>query len=913
MQFRKILTLRGPNLWANFPVLEAWVELGALNEACSNEMPGFNDRLKNWLPSLIEHRCSVGERGGFFTRLERGTYLTHILEHVSIELQCLAGTEVGYGRARATEEDGVYRCVVEYEEEAVGKACLEAGHALIMAAVEGRDFDIQGKLVELRALANRVRLGPSTRAIVKAARERQVSVIRVGENNLVQLGYGSRQRKIWTAETDRTSAIAESLAKDKQLTRLFLQNAGVPVPEGRPVSSAEDAWDAAREISGPVVVKPQFGNQGRGVATNLTTREQVAQAYAAAMLEDDSVVVESFATGDDYRLLVIGDRLVAAARREPAHVIGNGLHTVRDLVEIENRNPQRSDDHATALSLIKLDPVALQVLAEQGLSVDSVPVEGQRVLIRRNANLSTGGTAADVTDRVHPEVAARAVEATKAIGLDIAGIDIIAMDISVPLEMQGGMIVEVNAGPGLRMHLQPCSGQPQPVGQAVIEMLFPQGDTGRIPVIAVTGVNGKTTTTRVISHIFRSLGRTVGMTNTEGVYVNGRRIESGDCSGPQSARKILMNPNVEVAVLETARGGILRAGLGFDRADVAVVTNIGEGDHLGVGGIENLEMLAKVKRVIVDVVPKQGMAVLNAADPHTVAMASHCMGSIVFFAVEPENEVIVAHRQAGGKAIYVRKGIIVLAEGEVEIPLAALTNVPLTHGGRIRFQIENVLAAAAAAWAQGVPRDAIRSALESFSPRMDQLPGRFNVFSIRGATVVVDYGHNASALVAILEALSNFPATRRRAVFSMAGDRRDADMVQCGRLLGDAFDEVLLYEDHYTRGRPAGQIIERLREGLAGGQKVKKIDDVQGAINSVRQALDTLQPEELLLIQADEIDETVSWLREYQATQSSACELVLPSVTPAPEMPPASTAPQNGDHSSKPAAQPSLATSPRQG
>ncbi len=600
MEFRKVLVLSGPNYWANFPVLEGWLDLGLLKESPSDILPGFNERLMTWLPTMIEHRCSEGCRGGFFERLRRGTYQGHIIEHVALELQSLAGTEVGFGRTRETTEPGVYKVAVEYQDEALGKAALQAALQLCLAAVYDRPFDVAAEVARLRAIYEDSRLGPSTGAIVAAAHARGIPTRRLNSGSLLQFGHGSRQRRILASETDRTGAIAESIAQDKQLTRTLLRAVGAPVPEGRPVADAEDAWAAALEIGMPVVVKPQYGNQGRGVATNLTTREQILAAYAAAREEESTIMVEQFAPGLDYRLLVVGDRVVAAARREPAHVVGDGAHSISELVDAVNLDPRRTDGHSNVLSKIHLDAVALQVLTSQEMTPESVPAAGSRVLIRRNANLSTGGTATDVTEMVHPDVAARAVEAARMVGLDVAGIDVVATDISRPLEDQRGVIVEVNAAPGLRMHLEPSSGMSRPVGEAIVATMFAEGETGRIPIVAVTGVNGKTTTTRFISHILRGTGRRVGMTCTEGVFIDGRRLQSGDCSGPQSALSVLMNPNVDAAVLETARGGILRAGLGFDRCDVAVVTNIGEGDHLGLSDIDTLEKLARVKRVIVE-------------------------------------------------------------------------------------------------------------------------------------------------------------------------------------------------------------------------------------------------------------------------------------------------------------------------
>jgi cyanophycin synthetase len=862
MQIQKVFKLRGPNVWANFPVLEAWVDLEELKDTSSEMIPGFNDRLMSWLPSMIEHRCSEGVRGGFFERLRRGTWMGHILEHVTLELQSLAGNEVGFGRARESSVQGVYKVAIEYKEENVAMAALDVAFNLLQAAIHDKPFDVAAEVAKLRDLVHEVCLGPSTAAIVAAAKDRDIPCIRMNTDSLVQLGYGARQRRICAAETDRTSAIAESIASDKHLTRTLLKAAGVPVPEGRPVADVEDAWRAAEELGGPVVVKPLDGNHGRGVATNLTTREQVAAAYAVAVNEGSKVVVERYITGDDYRLLVVGNKLVAAAHREPAHVIGDGMSTIRQLVDEVNRDPRRSDGHGTVLSFIKLDTTALAVVAEQGFTPDSVPPTGTEVLIRRNANLSTGGTATDVTDFVHPENARRAVDAVRMVGLDIAGVDVIARDISRPLREQSGAVIEINAGPGLRMHLSPSLGTPKPVGREIVDMMFPETHNGRIPIVAVTGVNGKTTTTRLLAHIVASTGKKVGMACTDGVYFAGERIDEGDCSGPQSARSILMNPQVEVAVLETARGGILREGLGFDKCDIAVVTNIGEGDHLGQADIQTPQQLAKVKRCIVEAMGPTGAAVLNAEDPLVVEMADKCPGRAVFFAHSGTHPIIVKRRSDGARVAFVRDNAVCLAEGEYEFTLLSLDRIPLTFGGRISFQVENVLAAAAACWALGLPAEQIRLGLESFSAQMDKVPARFNVFEIAGATVIVDYGHNPSSLSAILTAIESFPSQMRTAVYSVAGDRRDCDIIRQGELLGGAFDRVLLYEDHYLRGRKSGEIIGLLRAGLGNvNGRVKEMHAFNAWTSAADAALRLVRPGELLLVQADVVDQAVGYLR----------------------------------------------------
>jgi cyanophycin synthetase len=855
MEFKQIWVLRGANVWSRCPVLEAELDLKDGRGAACHQVPGFTDRLLAWLPVLGQRPGDGG--GGCAGELRRGTGLAQVLRHLTLELQRQAGSDVRFGLVR--EATDFCRVVVEYEEEELGKACLEAARQLCLAALHDRAYDMPAEVGRLRDLAHEVRLGPSTAAIVRAARERGIPVRRLNSASLVQLGHGALARRICTAETDRTSAIAETVAQDKQLTRALLQAVGVPVPEGRPVTDAEDAWVAAEELGPPVVVKPQYGNHGRGVATNLTTRAQVARAYAAAREEGAEVMVERFIPGSDYRLLVIGERLAAAALREPAQVVGDGRSTVAELVAEVNRDPRRSDGHATVLSWIKLDAVGLAVLAEQGYAPESVPPAGQRVLIRRNGNLSTGGTAADVTDRVHPEVAARAVEAARAVGLDIAGVDVVATDVGRPLEEQRGAVVEVNAGPGLRMHLEPSSGQPRPVGKAVVGLLFPEGQTGRIPLVAVTGVNGKTTTTRLLAHLLRRPGRVVGMACTDGLYVDGRRIDKRDCSGPRSARAVLLNPLVDAAVLETARGGILREGLGFDHCDVAVVTNIGGGDHLSLRGVDTPEDLACVKRTVVEAVAPGGAAVLNAAEPLVGAMAGHCPGEVIYFARDGAHPVVAGHRGGGGRAVFARDGAVVLAQGGREEVLLPLAGIPLTHGGRVPFQVENALAAAAAAWALGEPLDAVRAGLASFAGDLHQAPGRFNVFRRNGATVIVDYAHNPSALAALVDALEPFPHRRRALTFS-AGNRRDVDVIRMGEVAGNGFDRVILYADRGHSGRADGELNALFRRGLGAGKRVGETVETPSEFEAIEEALRGLGPDDLVVLGVEALEEALAFL-----------------------------------------------------
>jgi cyanophycin synthetase len=634
------------------------------------------------------------------------------------------------------------------------------------------------------------------------------------------------------------------------------------VPRGRAVIDADDAWDAAQEIGLPVVVKPQDGNQGKGVTVNVTTQAQLTAGYAAAFAISNDVMVERYLPGHDYRLLVVGNQLVAAARRDPPHVIGDGKHSIRELVELVNSDPRRGEGHATSLTKIRFDDIALARLALQNFSAESIPAKGVRVVLRNNANLSTGGTATDVTDDVHPEVAARAIEAARMVGLDICGVDVVCESVLKPLEQQSGGVVEVNAAPGLRMHLQPSFGKGRAVGEAIISTMFGKTENGRIPLVAVAGTNGKTTTVRLISHLITTTGLRVGMTNSDGVYIEGRRIDSGDCSGPKSARNVLMHPSVDAAVLETARGGLLREGLAFDRCDVAVVTNMGAGDHLGLNYISTVEDLAVLKRVIVEnVTPKRGVAVLNAEDPIVAEMASSCPGSVTFFANDARHPVMRTHQARGLRVVYVDKDAIVITEGKFthRFPLA---DIPLTQNGAIGFQIENAMASIAAAWALKIAPETIQKGLSNFINDAATAPGRFNQFCYRGATIIADYGHNPDAIIALVKAVKNLPAQRRSVVISGAGDRRDQDIRQQTEILGDAFDDVILYQDQCQRGRADGEVLSLLRQGLHAARRVKRTQEINGEFLAIDTALAQVQAGDVCLILIDQVDEALAHIAQ---------------------------------------------------
>jgi cyanophycin synthetase len=854
MELKSVRVLRGPSVWSDSTVLVGLAHID------STAMPDI-ERVASRLAELLGSAWVTGSSCD--RTLPAGLRAAWLWAELALSLQNAIGARVALAEAQPTGDAADFRLIVEYCEASVGRAALELAERLLVAIRDGGQFDLTAELGRLREIDLGDRLGPSTGAIVRAAVARGIPARRLNDGSFVQFGYGACQRRIWASETDRTGAIAEAIAQDKELTKSLLANAGVPVPEGQSAGDPDQAWQAAQEIGLPVVVKPSDGNQGRGVSVGLDTREAVLAAFETAAKEGRAVLVERHVVGSDFRLLVVGGRVVAAARREVPVVVGDGRHSIRELVDIGNQDPRRGDDHATALSKLLLDDIALEVLGANGLSPSSVPAAGKSVVLRRNANLSTGGSAVDVTDELDDEVAARAVEAAHVVGLDVAGIDVVAPRIDRPLEETGGAIVEVNAAPGLRMHLEPSEGTPRDVGRAVIDTLFDPGATGRIPIVSVTGTNGKTTTVRCISHLLRALGRKVGMTCTDGIYIDTLRIDPDDCSGPRSARAVLSHPEVEAAVLETARGGILREGLGFDWCDVAVVTNIADGDHLGLGGVETAEQLASVKQTVVRRVSREGAAVLNGQDPLVVTMGRQCPGTIIYFARNAEHPVVTQHRAQGGRAVFARDGSIYAAIGPKEWSIASLERVPLTQGGRIGFQVENAMAAIATVWFLGMPIDLIRSQLERFTSDVQTVPGRFNVLSRGGSTVILDYGHNASALSALVDAIENMPHRSRSIVYTAAGDRRDRDIIQQAMIIGNGFDRVFLYEDKCTRGRDDGEVIRLMQDGLRGTRRVRQIHETRGEFVAIKSALESLGPGDLLLCQVDQVEEALEFVQDW--------------------------------------------------
>lgn len=849
MEVIRTRALRGPNLWSHHTAMEVVVSCPPDQRAIA-QLPGFEQRLHARFPAV-----------GALHATGETISLANVLEAAALSLQAQAGCPVTFSRTTATPEEGVYQTVVEYSEEAVGRLAVTMAENLINAALNDTAFDLDAALTELRDLDEDVRLGPSTGSIVNAALARDIPIRRLTEGSMVMFGWGSKQRRIQAAEMDTTSAIGESIAQDKELTKKLLHAAGVPVPYGRTVEDEADAWQAAQDIGMPVVVKPKDGNQGKGVTVNVNSKEHLEQAFRTAKEFRDDVMVERYLPGHDFRLLVIGNKLIAAARRDPPQVVGDGVHTVRQLVDLVNADPRRGSGHSTSLTKIRFDDVALARLALQDLEADSVPGKGQRVILRNNANLSTGGTATDVTDDVHPEVAARAVEAAQMIGLDICGVDVVCEGVLEPFDDRRGGVVEVNAAPGLRMHIAPSYGKGRAVGEAIVNTMFAPGENGRIPVVAVTGTNGKTTTVRLIAHLLTASGLRTGMTNTDGVYIEGRQTDSGDCSGPRSARNVLLHPDVDAAVFESARGGILREGLAFDRCQVAVVTNIGAGDHLGLNYITTVEDLAVLKRVIVQNVAADGYAVLNAVDPIVAAMAANCKGKIIYFGADAGHPVIATHLAQGCRTVYVADGHLVAAEGKQQVRIP-LSEVPITRNGAIGFQVENVMASVAAAWGVGISWESIRLGLKTFANDSDNAPGRFNVFDYKGATVIADYGHNPDAILALVQAVETMPAKRRGVVISGAGDRRDEDIRQQTEILGRAFDDVLLYEDACQRGRVDGEVVALLRSGLQGAPRTSHVQEIYGEFLAIDTALGRLQEGDLCLVLIDQVEDALAHIRK---------------------------------------------------
>ncbi len=868
---------RGGNIWSYRPAVHLVVDLGVLEGYPTNTIPGFTDGLLELLPRVGGHTCSRGHEGGFGERLREGTWVGHVAEHVALQLQQEAGHDERRGKTRMVKDrPGVYNVVYGYTDEGVGLSAGRLAVRLINHLIEPEDeFDFAEELELFLRRAERTAFGPSTAAILEEAASRDIPFIRLNSASLVQLGQGKYAQRIRATMTSHTGALAVDIASDKDMTIKLLGSAGLPVPKQETCRTEDGAVEAARRVGYPVVVKPLDGNHGRGVGLNLDNPDDVRAAFAAAKEQSRNgwVIVESFITGKDYRCLIVGGRMRAIAERVPAHVIGDGTNTIEQLVAITNADPRRGVGHEKVLTRIAVDDAAIERVKDQGYAMDDVPPEGTMVKLALTGNMSTGGISIDRTFDAHPDNVEIAEEAARVIGLDVAGIDFICPDITAPVRETGGAICEVNAAPGFRMHTHPTVGEPQFIAKPVVDLLFPPGAPSRVPIVAVTGTNGKTTTSRMIAHIFKETGKKVGMTSTDGIVIDERLVIKSDASGPRSARMVLQNPRVEVAVMEVARGGILREGLGYDRNDIAVVTNIAP-DHLGMKGIDTLEQLADVKAVIVEAVPRDGFAILNADDPHVRRMRNRCSGNIVWYSLKPEDSkeraFIDARLRRGGRAVVLdrteRGDMIVIKHGSRSMQLAWTHLLPATFGGTAMFNVANAMAAAGAAFAAGIGLHEIRQGLRTFTTSYYLSPGRMNLINVRGMEVIVDYCHNAPGMEVLGQfvdryadrkaATSEWGKISRIGMIATAGDRRDEDLRELGRVAARYFDVLVVREDQRLRGRQPGEAAELIREGIreadaAGGVRVRAAETVLDEVDAVRHCVARANPGDIVVLCVD--------------------------------------------------------------
>jgi len=860
MKIKEIRVYRGRNVYSHRPVIKMTVDIEG-EEIPTKDIPGFNETLLNLLPGLKKHTCSYGYEGGFAKRLEEGTYLPHVTEHIILELQNVLGYDVKFGRARNVE-GSLYNVIFEYSLEECGIRAAKLAVDLVNKLIRGEKIDLEEKLEKIRDIIAEVELGPSTMAIKMEALKRGIPVTRVGNGSILRLGYGKYQKIIEGTISQNTSCIAVDIASDKILTKKILKDHGLPVPEGDVAYNEEEAISIAEELGYPVVIKPYNGNQGKGVHLNISNREEVVIAYRNAKNYSDLVMVEKQVKGRHYRVLVVGEKVVAVAERIPAHVIGDGVHTVKELIEIENKNPLRGNGHEKPLTKITVDAVSKMVLQKQGLTLDDVPRKGRKVFLRESANLSTGGIAIDRTDEIHPYNIEIAVRAAKAIGLDIAGIDITMEDIRKPLSATNGAIIEINASPGIRMHHYPSKGKPRNVAKAIVDMLFPKGSKATIPIVSITGTNGKTTVTRMVAHILKTYGYTVGMTTTDGIYIDDKCIYKGDNTGPKSARTCLADKNIDAAVLETARGGILREGLGYDLADVGVITNISE-DHLGIDGINTLEDLAFVKALVVEAVKDDGYSVLNADDPMTPYLAKKAKGKIIYFSMYDNNLTVKRHIENGGIAVYVKEGVIVIANGQI-VPVVRIEEIPATLGGKVLHNIENSLAAIAASYGVKVPINIIAKGIKTFYPDTTHNPGRFNLFNIGSFRVLVDYGHNVEGIRKVIEAARKLDANRLIGVIGVPGDRMDSSIFKVGEVCGKGFDFIYIKEDEDLRGRKQGEVAKILEEGaIKGGMDKKNIKIILKETEALKAAMHSAEAGDLIVVFYEKYEPLVKVIEEF--------------------------------------------------
>ncbi len=838
------------------------LDLEELEQRPTNKIAGFKERLEAMFPSMYNHRCSEAVPGGFFIRVEMGTWMGHVIEHIALEIQTLAGMDTGFGRTRETKTPGIYNVVFSYIEENAGIYAAEASVRIAQSLVDGVAYDLAADIIRMKEIRESERLGPSTGSLVQEAVNRDIPWIRMGTNSLIQLGYGVNQVKFQATITQYTSNIAVDIACNKELTKKILTAAAIPVAYGSICVDEADLAACIEKISYPIVIKPLDGNHGKGASINVNNWEDAVAGLMHAKEYSKRVIVERFITGHDFRVLVINNQVVAAAQRVPARVIGDGVHSVEQLIAIENKDERRGYGHENVLTEILVNRDTLDLLSKRGITLESVPAKGEQIFLKSTANLSTGGTSIDVTDLMHPENIFLAERISRVIGLDICGIDIMADNLTQPLKENGGVILEVNAAPGFRMHLAPAEGLPRNVAAPVIDMLYPPGKPSRIPIIAVTGTNGKTTTTRLLAHIVKNVGYRVGFTTSDGIYVQNHMLEKGDTTGPVSAEFILKDPTVEFAVLETARGGILRSGLGFSRCDIGIITNIKE-DHLGLNDIHTLDDLARVKEVVIGSIKKDGWAVLNADDEYCLKIAESVRCNLAYFSLNEFNPTVIEHCLKGGIAAIYENGYITIKKGDWKIRIEKVTTIPLTIGGKARFMIYNVLSATLAAYLYGFKTEGIRLSLETFIPSAALTPGRMNIFNFKDFKVLIDFAHNPAGYLAIEEFLQHIHSTKKIGIIAGVGDRRDEDIIECGHIAGRMFDHIIIRQEKHLRGREEQEIIDLILLGIHKNQRSVSFEVIPKEVDAIKHAISIAQPGTFITALSDVVTNAIDIVQQY--------------------------------------------------
>jgi cyanophycin synthetase len=871
MKILDIKAMYGPNYWSvnRHKLIVMLLDLEDLEQKPTDKIPGFLERLTALMPSLYEHRCSEGVPGGFFQRVKEGTWMGHVIEHIALELQTLAGMDTGFGRTRETKDPGVYHVVFSYQEANEGIYTAKAAVKIALALINNESYDLGADIQNLREIRENERLGPSTGSIVEEAIKRKIPYIRLNKHSLVQLGYGVNQCRVQATIASTTSSIAVEIACDKEETKNLLEASEIPVPRGRIIYSEEDLKNAIDKIGYPIVTKPVNGNHGKGATINIRTWDDALAGLKAAKVYCRAVICEKFITGLDFRVLVINYKFVAAALRTPAAVIGDGKHNIQQLVDIVNSDPRRGYGHEKVLTAIKIDDFTMGILARKGYTLDTVLKNKEELWLKTTANLSTGGTATDVTDFVHPTNIFMCERIARIIGLNICGIDIMATGLSTPLHENGGSVLEVNAAPGFRMHLDPTEGLPRNVAEPVIDMLYPPGSSARIPIIAISGTNGKTTTTRLIAHIVKQMGYKVGYTTTDGVYIQNQLMMKGDCTGPVSAEFVLRDPTVNYAVLECARGGILRAGLGFHHCDVAVVTNVAE-DHMGLSGIDTIEKLAKVKAVAAHTVLHDGYAILNADDDLVYDMHKDLKCKVAYFSLNEQNKRIKKHCAKGGIAAIYENGFVTILKGTWKIRVEKATNIPLTFSGMAEFNIANVLAAILATYVQDFKTEDIRQALQTFVPSPALTPGRMNMFHFHNYSVMIDYAHNTHGLQALGKFVKSIEATVKVGIIAGVGDRRDEDIISLGAAAAQVFDEIIIRQDKNLRGRTEQEIIELMTKGIRNVDPDKKIVVIKKESEAIDYAFQHAIKDSFIVITSDVVPDALEQVKQYKAKEDGA-------------------------------------------